>query len=116
MSKLLRGVLVTNQGTEWEAVILAMESRPWHMDPSKNEACQDKECKRDHRVHAKFSDGEMIFDFDSRQVYPAGGTNSKPNHHKCNVFQTPQGERKDGFIPEEDLAKFNADFGLYYSS
>ena len=92
--KILRGVLVTNHGGEWEAVVLAVEAHPWHKNPAAAAACRRKTCLVCHRAHDL--DG-IIFDFESRRVYS-----------KVGGLCTP--------IPPEDLAKFNADFGTYYNS
>jgi hypothetical protein len=102
---MLRGVVVTNHGTRDEAVVLAVEGHPWHASPSDAKRCNDKGCKRCHRMHKLVS---MIFDFERRRVYPVGQPDW-PNSKYSKMSGLGQ-------IPKKDLKKFKADFGLYYSS
>lgn len=99
---LLRGVVVTNHGTEHERVVLAVEAHPWHSTPEEAATCTSETCKNCHRIHVL---DDMEFNFETRQVYPVG----QPDWpgRKSSLM---------GRISPEDLKKFRADFGLYYSS
>lgn len=98
----LRGVLVVNRGTPYEAVVLAVEAHPWHRHEPDAVVCDEAGCKPCHSV---FTLGNMVFDFENRRVHPVGSPNW-PNREVSRLGQ----------IPREDLKKFKADFGLYYSS
>lgn len=101
MSKLLRGVVVTNHGSAAERVVLAVEAIPWHDTPQEAEGCTKDVCWTS--FHCTFTvRNQMSFDFEQRKVFPVH------YYEELGISYTP--------IPEEDLPKFNADFGIYYSS
>lgn len=100
---LLRGVVVTNHGSATEAVVLAVEAWPWHQTSEESEACTGELCKKCHRIYVLDT---MVFDFEKRKVYPVGNPDYGVGSRTGMI----------GPIPAGDLAKFKADFGLYYSS
>jgi hypothetical protein len=105
MSKRLRAVVVTNEGVpQWEMVVQAIEAFSWHPTVEEALACQDDHCRQCHRLYTM---GELVFDFDRREVFRfnlESGTWEVVNDEACHP------------IPADQLAKFDADFGVYYSS
>lgn len=99
--KILRAVIVTNHNEATEGVVFAIEAHPWHRNPEETEACNDEWCQKHHNIYIMRG---IEFNFELRCVHPVGS----PNYGNPKIGTGP--------IPDEDLSKFNADFGLYYAS